>query len=379
MKSVAFICKYSWVGISASVLNSAIFWESNGYCVDIYCEKPNLEKFPLPGFADKKINWIISGISGRYFSDDFYFRFKYFKNRRYDWIIGFDHTGIIRALIVSLGTKSKLIYHSLEFYEPEKKSFKRKLVKYIEILSSFKSRFIFTQDQYRIDFLKNDLKQRATKFKIIYNSSYGNTNLESSDYFRDIFNISKQKKIVLCVGSLIKEHYIIDLLNSMDSWDENFVLVLHGWIPDETTRKFVDIKIQDNPDSVFLSEKLFNSENKDIVFQSCDIGFVGFVPINNNLRFAAGSAGKISDFIKSGKPILAFNSPGMKEIIEDNSVGVVFNFPSEIGTALRIITKEYDVLKQNTLTCFRKYDFMKQYEIIFREFIEYKNYCNKFN
>lgn len=366
MKAVAFICKFKWVGISTSVINSAIFWESKGYNVAIYCENPDLQKFPIPDFGEKNIKWIITKIYRKKIVDDIYFRIKFFNKCKYTWIIGFDNQGIIRAAIASFGKKTKLIYHSLEFFEPPKKSFKGKIIKWFERLSAQKSRYIFTQDDFRTQFLKSDLKQKSDKFKIIYNSTFGSINKESLNYFRNIFNIPDSKIIVLCVGSIIKEHYISELINSVDSWGNEFVLVLHGWIPKNEFTEYVKKKIESNLNKIFLSEKLLDLNKKDIIFQSCDIGFVGFLPTNNNYQFAAGSAGKIFDFLKSSKPILAFNTPGMKEIIENNNVGVVFSSPTEISQSLSRIKKEYDIYKNNTEDCFYKYDFMIQYDKVFR-------------
>jgi glycosyltransferase involved in cell wall biosynthesis len=238
-------------------------------------------------------------------------------------------------------------------------------MKYLEKLSAAKSKYVFTQDEYRINFLSDQLKIDKRKFKLIYNSGYGSPLKKNFDYFRNSFNIPNQKRIILCVGSLIKEHYIIDLLNTIEYWGENFVLVLHGWIPDKTVADFIKIKSQLYPQRLFLSENLFSAEEKETVFQSCDIGFVGFLPNNNNLKFAAGSAGKLFDFLKAGKPIIAYNTPGMVELIEANKVGFVFDNPSEISAILEKINIDYENLSQNAIKTFPKYDFMSQYESVY--------------
>lgn len=353
--------------MSTSVINSAIFWDSIGYNVHIYCEKPDLIRFPLPVFPEKNIKFIISEISNKAIIDDIVFRFKYFTNNKYEWVIGFDNGGVIRGGISTVFTKCKLIYHSLEFYEPVNRSLKHKIIKLIEIIFSFKARFIFSQDTYRIKFLKNDLYQRNSKFRIIYNSP-SNVKLDiRPNYFRNLFKISEDKIIVLCVGSLIKEHYVKELINSINTWSDQFILILHGWFPDDELKQYI-LNMQERfPNKLFISEKFLSDNEKHIPFQSCDIGFVGFKPVTNNLKFAAGSAGKIFDFMGAGKPVLAFNTPGMKEIIELNNVGKTFDLSNQIYPTLLNILDNYKEYSSNTIKVMNDYDFFKQYSKVYKD------------
>ena len=365
-KRIAFITKFGWVGISSSVINSAIFWESKGYAVDIYSERPDFKRFPLPQFPSKKINFIITEIHKKFLFDDIFFRIKYFRKKEYKWIIGFDHLGLIRAGICSIFTKNKLVYHSLEFFEPKKKLLKNKIIKLLERLFASKAKHILTQDSHRVEFLKKDLNQNNKKIKIIFNSPIGDIFPDNSDYFREQFNIPKTKRIVLGIGSLIREHLIINLVDSLSKWQDEFVLVLHGWFPNIEIKNYVINEMKNFPNKLFISEKLFGNDEKYIPFQACDIGFVGFLPLNNNLKYAAGSAGKTFDFMRTGKPILAYKTPGMKELIEDNKVGLVFSEFKEIDIPLSKIKTNYNIYHDNCLKSFAKYEFNAQYDKFYR-------------
>ena len=365
-KNIAFITKFSWVGNAPSVINSALFWESKGYQVDIYAEKPNQIHFPLPIFIGKRITFITTIINDKKFIlDDFFFRKTHFQKNKYKWVIGFDHSGLIRGGISILFSSTKLIYHSLEFFEPEKKTIGNKIIKFCEIFFSFKAKYIFAQDNYRFRFLAGNLHQNLNKFRNIYNSPCGISMPGMSSYFRDLFAIHHLKKIVLCVGSLIQEHCVLDLIESIDSWDDQFVLVLHGWFPYPNIKQRAINKKNECPEKLFISEKLFHTEEKYIAFQSCDIGFVGFKSINNNVMLAAGSAGKIFDFMMTGVPMVAINSPGMKEIIQVNKIGVVVDDINEINNALKYITLNHVSLKRNALNTFKYYEFNNQYETVY--------------
>ena len=368
MKSIALICKFSWIGISTSVINTAVFWESKGYLVDVYCEKPDICKFPLPKFEKNSINYIITNINKKLILDDYYFRIHYFNKKKYEWVIGFDYDGIIRAGIASFGSKSRIIYHSLEFFEPEKLSIKNKLIRSLEKFFSGRASYIFTQDNQRKEFLSKSLEQDLKKIRIVYNSPIGGVITDFDDYFRNNFGISKTNKIVLCVGSLISEHCVLELVKSVETWNEKFVLVLHGWFPQKEIKEFVLEKSKQYPHRIFISEKLFPEEQKHIPFMACDIGFVGFNPTNNNLKFAAGSSGKLFDFMRTGKPILAYNTLGMVELIDNNRIGKSFTNFDEINGYILSIDRNYNDMNLACYKVFLKYEFNVQYNKIISSF-----------
>lgn len=365
MKRVALICNFPWVGISTSVINTALIWDSVGYFVDVFCEKPDIIRFPLPKYNNRSINYIITNINKRIIFGDYYFRKSYFIEKDYEWAIGFDYSGVIRAGIACLGTKTKLIYHSLEFFEPDSSNYKNKVIKFLETTFAGRAEFIFTQDEYRKKFLAKDLKQPVERFKIVYNSPIGDVIKESSNYFRTLFNIPENKKIVLCVGSLISEHYLIELVESVETWSEEFVLILHGWFPVKSIKEFVFSNKMKCPGRIFTSEQLFSTFEKHIPFIACDIGFVGFKPIDNNTIYAAGAAGKIFDFMRAGKPILALDTPGMSEIIKTD-LGIIFSEKEKIKDSLIKILQNYNNYSQNCFEQFNAYEFSCQYRSILK-------------
>lgn len=366
MKHIALIVKYSWAGISTSLINTALFWEEKGYAVHIYLEKPDEKRFPFPDFPKRNIRVIRTVITSLNLMDDFIFCRKYFDKRTgYQWIIAFDIDGLIRAGICQLLFGCRVIYHSLEFYEPKHKTFKSTIMKILEKYFSRKAVYVFTQDASRVVFLEKDLNIPKEKFRLIYNSPTGETIKDQADYFRDKFNISCESRIILCVGSMIREHLLFDIVESVKWWDEKFVLVLHGWFPDKSVMEFVRQQQEKSPNKIYISDQLFDHWNKYIPFQSCDIGFVGFSSDTNNLKHAAGSAGKLFDFLRTGKPIIAFDSPGMAELIEGNGTGFIFSNWREISSALSKIDKSYDSIRQNCFAAYSQYEFNSQYDKVF--------------
>lgn len=366
MRRIALIAKYNWAGISTSLINTALFWEERGYTVDVYLEQPDEKRFPFPDFPGKNIRIIRTAITTLSLIDDFIFCRKYFdKHAGYQWVIGFDVEALIRAGICQLLCGGKVIYHSLEFYEPKHRTIKSTVKKILEKFFSRKAAYVFTQDANRVAFLEKDLNIPKEKFRLIYNSPTGETIKAHADYFRDKFNINRESCIVLCVGSLMKETLVLDVVASVIFWDAKFVLVLHGWFPDKAVMEIVLQQQQKSPDRIFISDQLFDHWNKYIPFQSCDIGFAGFSSDTNNLKYAAGSAGKVFDFFRTGKPVVAYDSPGMKELIEGNGAGFVFNDVREIASDLSKIDNSYDSIHQNCFSAYSQYEFNGQYDKVF--------------
>lgn len=368
MRRIALIAKYSWAGISTSLINTALFWEEKGYAVDIYLERPDEKRFPFPDFPGKNIHVIRTAISTINLIDDFIFCREYFdKHAGYQWVIGFDVEALIRAGICQWLCGGEVIYHSLEFYEPKHKPIRSFIKKFLERHFARKAAYVFTQDAKRAEFLEKDLNIPGERFRLIYNSPTGETIRDRADYFREKFNISVESRIVLCVGSLMRETLVLDIVASVKYWDAKFVLVLHGWFPDKTVMEIVRQQQQKYRDRIFISDQLFDHWNKYIPFQSCDFGFAGFSSDTNNMKYAAGSAGKIFDFFRTGKPIVAYDSPGMKELIEGNSAGYVYREMREIGSALSRIDKSYDSIRQNCLAAYSQYEFNAQYDKVCAE------------
>jgi glycosyltransferase involved in cell wall biosynthesis len=366
MRRIALIAKYGWVGISTSLINTALFWEKKGYTVDIYLEQPDEKRFPFPDFPGKNIRIIRTVITALNLMDDLIFCRKYFdKHAGYQWVIGFDVEALIRTGICQLLYGGQVIYHSLEFYEPNHKTFWSIIKKILEKYFSRKAKYVFTQDANRVAFLENDLNIPKEKFRLIYNSPTGEAIKAHADYFRGKFNIKHESGIVLCVGSLMKETLVLDIVGSVKSWEDKFVLVLHGWFPDKTVMEFVRQQQEKSPDKIYISDQLFDHWNKYIPFQSCDIGFVGFSSDTNNMKYAAGSAGKLFDFLRTGKPIVAYDSPGMAHLIEGNGAGFVFSDVKKISSILSKIDKSYDLIQQNCFAAYRQYEFNGQYDKVF--------------
>ena len=367
-KNVALISVDGHVGISTPVINTAKYLAMEGFNVDLYIVKSKIFKPPV--FNNKNINVVILNILfNKFIIREIEIAMKYFKPpQKYHFLIGYDPGGLISTGIINIIWRVPFVYHNLELFTVNRgDSWKHSIIKVLERWFSKRALFVLSQDKERANILAKDNALERGKVLISCNSPMGNVLPEKYYFFHEKFNISKEKKIVLAVGSLIKEHSIDKIIGSINEWPSEFVLVLHGWFPYRDFEQMIRNEAEQSRGRVFISTQLLNNDEKHIIFQSADIGLVFFEPININLLYAAGSASKLYDFMRTGVPIIANDLPGMKEIVENNNIGIVVKDASKIKYVLPEIMNNYSKLRNNELNNFDRFKFESTFSIIIKK------------
>lgn len=352
--------------ISSPFVNTVKYLSNVGYVIDIF--GASLERMPEPNFNNNTVSYF--AINSRNMRFGFLERilriikiWKHVKKNKYDFLIGFDPDGLFDAFIISLLKRAIFIYHNLEIYSlVPKVKLKMKLKKNIEVFINKFALLTITQDESRANILRDSNKIKKEKIAVVYNSSFGNPVKTKKNWFREKFNISSNKKIVLCVGSLIKEHLVEEVVCSSENWTDEFVLVLHGWFPDPILKDTVFKFSSQRPNKIYISTELLSIEKKLLIFQSVDIGLVLFNAMNENLTFVGGAAGKLFDFMQCGVPIVANDLPGMKELVEKNGIGAIVNKFVDLNNCLNKIVIDYQKYSNKCLSTFSKYSFEKSYQ-----------------
>jgi glycosyltransferase involved in cell wall biosynthesis len=164
----------------------------------------------------------------------------------------------------------------------------------------------------------------------------------------------------------MREHWIDRILDSVDAWPADCVLVLHGWIPDSNFATQVTAEATKRPGRVFVSTDLLPDADKYQVFQSAAIGLVCYEPTDDNLKYAAGSSGKLYDFMRVGVPVVANDIPGMRELVAGNSCGIVIESAEHIAQAIGTMLENYRTYSQSALAAYENYRFDASYEAVLR-------------
>jgi glycosyltransferase involved in cell wall biosynthesis/Flp pilus assembly protein TadD len=378
--AVALITAHGWIGISNPVIHTARFLAENGYRVDIFmstdaaCERMGIAD---PGLAHDHIHvhthagqaspLETTAVCGdvQVPLNDIEFVDACRQNPGdYQWLVGFDPGGLNRAGLLSLIWNRPYIYHSLELYEagwPGKAA---------ERWFADKARLVLTQDETRADILAEIDRIERGKVLVARNSAPGPATPERKDYFYRILAIPPDKKIVLAAGTLLPIHGVDEIVASVAGWPEACVLVLHGWIPDRDFERTLRKQVADCEGRIFLSTAIVDQEHKNDIFQSADVGLVFFRPEGVNYKYAAGSSGKLYDFMRAGVPIIGNDIPGMQALVAGNGCGRVVPDAAAIGPVLPEILARHDHFRQNALKAFEQYEFGHCYRSVLDRIIK---------
>jgi len=175
------------------------------------------------------------------------------------------------------------------------------------------------------------------------------------------------------VGTLLPDHCVDEIMRSVDAWPKDFVLVMHGWIPDESFKKWV-LDFAAGRDNVFVSTDVVPPDEKFTIFQSADIGLVFFNPRDINLASGAASAGKFYDCLRCGVPVVGNDLEGMRELVEASGCGLVVPDASALPEALERMEHRLGAFRARCLEKFPEYEFSRSYEPILK-YTEHALWC----
>jgi glycosyltransferase involved in cell wall biosynthesis len=300
----------------------------------------------------------------KYILDSFFF-FNYpfqkkYKDLQFDILIGVDPIGLIAAN--KFHTKlNKIIYLSLEIdYLFNNTNIYTQWIKKREIKIHKKSNYTIIQDIVRLKYLcfENGIDYKHLNYFLLPNSPRPEIlNSTQSNYFRELFSLSDNSFIVLSAGMISDQVFSLEIAKSLNSLDENIELVFHE-------RRNIDIRfdtflnslLQLNVSNLHLSLKPVAYNKISSIYSSADIGLAIYNPqygINySNILFASG---KISHYLKYGKPIIVNDLNGMKEFINETQCGVVIKDINDINSAILEIKENYLFYSNKAYDTYSKY------------------------
>jgi glycosyltransferase involved in cell wall biosynthesis len=379
LKRVAIVGALWNLSISPSVINSIKMWIRNNYLVDFIAVGTDMpEDKPFPCFEDEKMNVyevpmkkinvpilrpmlnLISLIK---------FTYPHCKNKKYECVIGFDPAGLTVATVLGILSNTPVVYHSLELrLSRYNKTLSQKSNKMLERWCNKLALYTLIQDEARAKCLIEDNKIDYEKVLIVPNTDLQEGKIVKNKYLREKFDISEDKKIILHVGGLNWIYMVEELIQSVPTWPENCILVLHGWVWKESKRedyfgylKELAKKSGFYNNRIFFSTDVLPQEDLDQMVISADIGVALYHNIDLNIYNMA--SGKLFQYLKFCLPVIAIDFPNLIELVEDNRCGICINDKNEIGDAISKILSDYEMFSSNALKCFEeKYEFSRYYQ-----------------
>ena len=271
--------------------------------------------------------------------------------------IGVDLEGGMAAALAAalLGRRFVFVSLELQLSPAQKRGIRGALGR----LAYRRSAAALAQGSDRFDLLARELRWRHPTRLTLPNSPFADDTAAQQtpeeNYFRARFGIPARKRIALQAG-MINDITCSAALAAGFIPIRDWALVLHERMKRLPDEPYLAALARSNPHNLYLSLDPLRYDQVDRVFAAADVGLAFYQPLesDDNYRFIS-SSGKLTHYLKHGKPLLVSALPSLAGIVERYECGLVIRNPAdadEIGAALEQIARRYEEFTRNAARCF---------------------------
>jgi hypothetical protein len=264
-------------------------------------------------------------------------------------VIGVDREGIIQAsaLATTLGVQSFAFSFEIFFLDETSHDFKALEIEACKYISKF-----IVQDEVRGRLFARE--NQVPIERLIYvplGYKHSSEFLLSGVNLRDFYGISKETKIACVMGSLTSWSGYLKILDSVDSWPDNWVIFVHS-------RALY--RQEDFPEKYrhFLSDRIVISRHIYLDFEELE-GFISQTDLGlafyfttyasrysgKNLESIGYASGKIATFLRSGVPIVTNVKNDLTADLDRLGIGHTINSIDNLHELLISVESRGDVSK----------------------------------
>jgi glycosyltransferase involved in cell wall biosynthesis len=388
-----------YVAVAPTLINLANSFAEKGHNVFIYCRKIYFEA-PMLQFHNnvnlieiannRIVRYCIEKIPNRTIIKgicEFYVSVMYFNrviskirkriksNNRI--IIGIDAMGLLWA---NMNKKDNdiLFYLSLEL--TINRSYCQKTKQYVkkQEIKIHKNQVSLTiiQDKYRLDSLKkNNRLDASVPYAILTNSPRTKTHndKEKNNYFEEKFSLPVNSFKILSAGMISDETMSFEVAKSFSLFNrDNTFLIFHERQKRSNEEEYIKKVKNVGGNKLVLSLEPVSYESIYKIYASADIGLVFYnASYGENFSNIVGASGKLTHYLQYGMPVICFDLPGFRELIETYHCGVVIKDLSEMEDAVNFIEKNYQSMKDGARQCYLEcYNFDNQFDKIYDKWVK---------
>lgn len=284
------------------------------------------------------------------------------KNRnKFDVIHAFDLDSGIPAVISSILTKKKLIYHVADFYIDSRQGIPSKLKNFVKQLEYFlisraDATIVCTEER------KEQIKgSKPKKLYVVHNSPIVLSREELLLNSEHKENGELNSGLTLgYVGGLTEPRFIKQVLNIVKNNQKlNLKIAGFGYLESlvEETAK--------NYDNISFFGRI-SYENALKLYSECDLMFAMYDPTVQNNKYSAPN--KVYEAMMLGLPIIVAKGTGIDGLVESEKIGLSVNYgEKEFDEALKILIndkKRLSEYKKNSKKSFKKYSWNKMKKVV---------------
>jgi glycosyltransferase involved in cell wall biosynthesis len=288
------------------------------------------------------------------------------------FLIGVEIFGLFAGLLSRLDSNRQcLIYLNMELFHYKRTLKSTNWPKKTFELCSLRSRtnFVTIQDEKRRDaFLRANPKYPLSRIILLPVTARAVELQGQSDYFRQKFAISPNRKIILHAGRIVDWAMSYEIVESAKNWPDEYVLIMHSYyLPDKNTEYFLRVDECAAKGKVFFSFGSVDYYEFNELLASAHVGLLFYKGTEENFIEIGSSSNKLAQYLRVGLPVISNSLPSLKAAIEGNKCGICVPRLTEIPQALSKITAEINSYKQNAIDCFRRqYDFSPHFEKFYK-------------
>lgn len=292
------------------------------------------------------------------------------RKQAYSCFIGVDPAGLKEAQLLTRFIKVPLAYYSLELLlSSEIVSDQHRDLKKQEIDLSRRAKFVIIQDSERAALMADDNNIPMEKFALVPNAPVGPARIKSSSYWHEKFNLPTDRRIVLHAGSLQEWTGIEEIVKSVGSWPEEWVLVVHSRYDGEARPELDKLRALAVAGKTFFSLEPVARQQYEELVDSADIGIAFYLLMpgspytQRNLESIGLSSGKISYYLRAGLPAITNRATSLGKFIETEGCGLAVDSGHDLGQAILKISRDYKEYSRRSLTVFNEHlDFSKRFD-----------------
>jgi hypothetical protein len=283
---------------------------------------------------------------------------------RYDLIIGVNSGGIIAASRYGSAFGVPFVYLSYEiFFRDELANAGDIAEKEEEIRASQKAQLVIIQDEERAGMLIRENGIHPQRTFLLPVAPEADANTGKRDILRRKFGIPPNKKIVIHAGSFEEWTCATELLNSIEHWPAECVLVVHAKYHSRDLKRYRKRLGKNVTGRVVFSGDPLPPEEYGKMLASADIGLVLYKGVTGsrhakylgrNITTIGLSSGKFSSYMKYGLPTVSFRQETYRRLLHQYRFGEDVDDFHDIPSALARIMREYDTYSEQARKLFQE-------------------------
>lgn len=274
----------------------------------------------------------------------------------YICIIGVEPRGLIGATMIARSPARQkrlpVIYYNMELLLEPAFTLPLRALKSLERDCVQLCDSVVIQSKERGDYFVRDNEVPREKLIYVPISGLREIKKDKSDYFRDLYEIGPDKRIILDAGDIAASHMSLKLAEAANEWGDDFVLILHGPTrqPDRAYLDRLNRIARDG--KVYISTDLVRWEEVPDLISSADIGLLFLEDLSPNFREIGRSSNRLVQYLQVGLPVIGIDFPSLKRVLRECHCGKTADDASSIESAARQIFSNYSTYRDNAFRCY---------------------------